>query len=302
MAQITTNQRSYSNALSLLNVAATATRTAASTVSITANWRIYTDESYHTGSGGTRYLVLFIGSESGTKYYSAAIGSSWEKHTDYNGSYTFTGIPLAAEATEITIGFGVSNSSNSLSASGTLIWNGNSISHNSTYSPDIQFNKITGIAKGYTACTAPTSFTASPAVFEDTVTLTWSGAKGGTNNTITGYETQFAESEDGVSWGGWANRGTDITSPAYSTPELVRGHYIKYRIRTLGSAGSAYYSEWKESNAVQKDNEPYVYIGNDAGDSERHLSHIYDENIDTEDPFGKYMPYVFDGTTWQRYS
>ena len=302
MAQITTNQHSYSNVAALLNVAATATRTAAGTVSITANWHIYTAGSYDLTSGAARYLVLFVGSSSGAKYYSTAIGSSWEKQTDYNGSYTFADIPLEADSTEITIGFGVSASNNSLSVSGSLVWNGTAEVSSSTYDPDIQFSKITGISKGYTACTAPTSFIASPAVFENTVTLTWSGAKGGTNNSITGYETQFSTSEDGVKWGGWAYRATDTTSPASSAPGIDRGHYIKYRIRTLGSAGSSYYSEWIESNVVQKDNEPYVYIGDNTGNMDRHLMHIYDADSDPLQPFGKYMPYVFDGTGWQRYS
>lgn len=154
----------------------------------------------------------------------------------------------------------------------------------------------------YTACTAPTQFTASPSVFEDDLTLQWSGATGGMNNRITGYEIQYATSEDGITWSGWTAWKTVTGTSATDTPGINRGQYRKYRIRTLGSAGSAYYSGWVSSNAAQKDNEPYVYIPNDSLDPERYLSCIYDETIDPEQPFGKYMPFVFDGTAWQRYS
>lgn len=300
MAKITTNQHSYSNVAALLNVEATATRTGIDMVSITAKWHIYTAGSSY--SGATRYLVLLIGSESGPMYYSTAIGSKWEQKTNYEGSYTFTGIPLAADITEITIGFGVSASNTSLSKSGTLIWNGKSEVSSSYYDPDIQFNKITGIEKGYTACAAPTSFTASPEVFENSVNLAWSGATGGTNNAITGYEIEYASSLDGSAWSGWAALKTVTGTSIEDIPGIDRGQYVKYRIRTQGAAGALYYSEWKESGVAAKDNEPYVYIHDEEKDPERYLAYIHDETIDPEETFGKYMPYVFDGQAWQRHS
>lgn len=48
--------------------------------------------------------------------------------------------------------------------------------------------------------------------------------------------------------------------------------------------------------------DPHVYIANDGMDPELHLLYIHDATIDPEQPFGKYMPYVFDGTSWQQYS
>ena len=147
------------------------------------------------------------------------------------------------------------------------------------------------------ACTAPTSFIASPEIFDNSVMLTWSGAEGGNNNAIEGYEVQYNISLDGVGWLGWENLDTVTESPLYSVPGIERGQYIMYRIRTIGSAGSLYYSNWKVSNAVQKDNEPYVYIHNASLVPDRHLAYIYDGSH-----FVKYMPYVFDGTSWQRYS
>ena len=154
----------------------------------------------------------------------------------------------------------------------------------------------------YTACTAPTSFTVSPEVFDKNLTLAWSGATGGTNNAITGYEIEYATSLDGSAWSGWAALKTASGTSTADVPGIDRGQYVKYRIRTQGSAGEPYFSDWIESNISTKDNEPYVYIPNEEKDPERYLAYIYDAAIDPEEPFGKYMPYVFDGTAWQRYS
>lgn len=154
----------------------------------------------------------------------------------------------------------------------------------------------------YTACTAPTSFDVSPAVFDTDVLLSWSGASGGANNSITGYEIEYATSLDGSAWSSWAALKTVTGTSTEDVPGIDRGQYVRYRIRTQGSAGDLYFSDWKESSLATKDNEPYVYISNEGMNQERHLSYIYDETIDPEQPFGKYMPYVFDGTSWQRHS
>lgn len=118
----------------------------------------------------------------------------------------------------------------------------------------------------YTACTAPSTFTASTAVFEDCIDLAWSGAKGGTSNAITGYSVQMAISTNGgSSWGGWAsvwsNNQNEVTLyedwiyERYGI-EINRGYLVKFRIRTEGAAGSSYYSDWKTSNTVRKNSLP----------------------------------------------
>lgn len=154
----------------------------------------------------------------------------------------------------------------------------------------------------YTACTAPTSFVVSPVVFDADVLLSWSGATDGANNSITGYEIEYATSLDGSAWSGWGVLKTVTGTSTEDVPGIDRGQYVKYRIRTQGSAGDLYFSDWKESNIATKDNEPYVYIHNDELNPVRHLAYIYDEQMDPAHPFGKYMPYVFDGTSWQRHS
>lgn len=159
--------------------------------------------------------------------------------------------------------------------------------------PDKTLNwswKLTDIIR-FTACTAPTSFTASPEVFEDTLTLTWAGAEGGINNAIVGYETQYRWSNDGAIWASWEDRCTETSSPATSEPVAPRGLYMQYRIRTLGAAGAAYCSEWKESNVVRRA-KPNAYIHNGT----KAVPHgIYIHN-DTK--FVRHYPYIYDGAKW----
>lgn len=114
----------------------------------------------------------------------------------------------------------------------------------------------------YSSAGAPTSFSCSPTLTDSTTTLSWSGASAGTGNAIQSYEIQYCESSDGVTWGSWAALIT-VTSTATSGTKGVSasatyGNYRKFRIRTRGSAGSSYYSGWKEStNTVRRKWAPF---------------------------------------------
>lgn len=147
----------------------------------------------------------------------------------------------------------------------------------------------------YTACTAPTSFTASPEIFNDKVALAWSGASGGLNNDIGGYQIFRADSVDGVNWSDW-EQVVLVAWPPYTidTTDIKHGHYQKYRIRTRGTAGSTYYSGWKESNTIQKVN-PSVHIHNGTA-YESYAVYIHDGT-----QFARYAPYIHNGTSWELY-
>ena len=119
--------------------------------------------------------------------------------------------------------------------------------------------------KPYTVCTAPTTFTLTAeadGTFEDGIVLSWSGASGGTNNSINGYEIQYVISSDNFTWGSW----TSFTAYSTTNPNggyvvlfssyVPRGYYVKFRIRTQGTAGSSYYSDYRESNSIMR--KPYT--------------------------------------------
>lgn len=112
-----------------------------------------------------------------------------------------------------------------------------------------------------TACGAPTSCSVSPVLAEGGVTLSWSGASGGINNTISSYEIQYSESTDNFTWGAWTlltTVSTTATSGSVTTsPPSTRGNYRRFQVRTRGTAGSSYYSGWKvSSNSVRRNTAP----------------------------------------------
>ena len=101
----------------------------------------------------------------------------------------------------------------------------------------------------YTACGAPTSPAVSQTLSRGAVTLSWGAGSAGTNNSVTGYDVQRRLSSDGSSWGSWEDvPGSPVTgtSLSVSPPDTV-GSYYQYRVRTRGSAGSGYYSDWVTS-------------------------------------------------------
>lgn len=111
-----------------------------------------------------------------------------------------------------------------------------------------------------TVCSAPTAASVAPSLCENDPTLSASGASGGSANAITGYEIQYAESADGTSYGAWTALKTVSTtgaslSTAVTLPS-VRAYSRKYRLRTLGEAGSSYYSGWVETNAIKRNSLP----------------------------------------------
>lgn len=112
-----------------------------------------------------------------------------------------------------------------------------------------------------TACGVPTSCSVSPILSEGDVTLSWSGASGGINNTISSYEIQYSDSSDNFTWGAWSSLTTvttTATSGSISTsPPSTRGHYRRFQVRTRGTAGASYYSGWKvSSNSVRRNTAP----------------------------------------------
>ncbi|MGF7146286.1 hypothetical protein HNQ56_004753 [Anaerotaenia torta] len=112
-----------------------------------------------------------------------------------------------------------------------------------------------------TGAGAPTSCLVNQTIAEGNVTLSWSGAKAGTNNAITSYEIQYSESTNNSTWSSWTAL-TTITSSATSgslsvAPPTTRGNFRRFRVRTRGAAGSSYYSTWKVStNSVRKNTLP----------------------------------------------
>ena len=99
---------------------------------------------------------------------------------------------------------------------------------------------------------APTACTVSPSVVKPggTVTVSWSGATSGTNNSISSYYILLNGSGKTIN--------TTATSGSTTFTNLTsRGTSYTAQVRTQGSAGSSYYSGYKTStNSVKVNSLP----------------------------------------------
>lgn len=138
----------------------------------------------------------------------------------------------------------------------------------STYNSDWKYSSTIRRAS-YTKCSAPTSISFTNGVsnntFEDSITFSWNGASGGTSNSIVGYDIRCAvynsagtSIEKYCSLSGTQNSLTSISSTSNKGSKtatlswVTRGRKIVIQIRTKGSAGSSYYSDWKNSTAITR--------------------------------------------------
>lgn len=88
-----------------------------------------------------------------------------------------------------------------------------------------------------TRCTAPSAVSIASNVAGDATTLSWSGAKAGSYNSIKSYYIEYADSSDGVSWAGWNHYYSVSTSATYGSISVAlpgTGNYRKFRIWTFG--------------------------------------------------------------------
>lgn len=110
--------------------------------------------------------------------------------------------------------------------------------------------------------TAPTSFIATPAVYEiNIITLAWSGAAAGTS-AIQQFVIQRSTSSDGSSWSAYETLATipsSSTSGSYeTTASTVAGTYTRYRISVTDTLGAV--STYVVSGTVKKNSPPATPI------------------------------------------
>ena len=121
----------------------------------------------------------------------------------------------------------------------------------------------------YTACSAPTSVTASGIVAPNgNVTVSWSGASGGLSNSITGYDIYWRITSGGSapSTSTYTNK-TSISSSSSSDSTIInigtatRGHTIVFGVVTKGSAGLSYDSGIATGGNVKINSKPSKPLG-----------------------------------------
>lgn len=120
----------------------------------------------------------------------------------------------------------------------------------------------------YTKCYAPTSVTASGLVAPNgEVTVSWSGASGGTSNSISGYDIYWRITPDGKAptidtkdgsksieldktWESGTGKAT------INIGNAARGHTVVFGVVTKGEAGSSYYSGITTGGSVKINTRP----------------------------------------------
>jgi hypothetical protein len=213
--------------------------------------------------GSDRTMTLYAGNQSGIPSANSSTDITAPRPTKVTSGYNYTVSAGVGDKT-FNIATALINSIGS-GASNCLFMDGGSSTTN--YMSFTGRNDLTKVvltinwASRTTVAGAPTSCAVSSNLAEGNVTLSWSGAKAGTNNAITSYEIQYSDSTDNSTWGGWTAL-TTVSSSATSgslsvAPPTTRGNFRRFRIRTRGAAGSDYFSGWKIStNSVRKNTLP----------------------------------------------
>ncbi|WP_246798201.1 hypothetical protein [Alkalibacter rhizosphaerae] len=221
---------------------------------------------YRTGSGayGTALpMILYAGNQTGIPALSSSTNVSASRPSKVTGAYSYT-ISAGQGSKSVSISTALIDSLGSGASNCLFIDAGSRTANYMSFNGRNDLTKVVltiNWASRTTACSAPTSCSVNATLAEGNVTLSWSGAASGTNNTISSYEIQYSESSNNSTWGGWVAL-TTVTTTATSgnvsvSPPATRGYYRRFQIRTRGTAGSSYYSGWKIStNSVRKNTLP----------------------------------------------
>ncbi len=259
---------------------------------VTSNQTVqYAGPDVNSFFGGNRIAMLAFGAPSALgaeEQVSNAVLSCWVKAdtaADYDnitiglidaswsgGNSGFPGMYAACSGPTVTapLSAGMTESQASLPIGGLLqAWASNPTTYSGLYlacptlnltrvgatNCNIEYETVTlGAAK------APTSVSLSALICEIAPTFSFSGAAGGTNNALTGYQIQVADSTDGINFSGWVLyqnlTTTDTSGSLIIALPAQRGYYRKVRICALGEAGMP--SGWVETPAFRYNSAPTI--------------------------------------------
>jgi hypothetical protein len=213
--------------------------------------------------GSARTMTLYAGNAYGMPAPSSSTSVSGSRPTKVTSGYNYT-VSAGQDAKDIAISTALIDSIGSGASNCLFMDAGSSTLNYMGFGARDDLSQIVltiNWASRTTACSPPTSCSVSATLSESNVTLSWSGASGGINNTISSYEIQYSESADNVTWGAWTAL-TTVTTTATSgslsvAPSSTRGNYRRFQVRTRGTAGASYYSGWKiSSNSVRRNTVP----------------------------------------------
>ena len=163
-------------------------------------------------------------------------------------NYTFNGSLDVTSAVAASFGAG----DNTISAKFRFKANGTTDHPVGSRSSSLSFSDVTltiNYTLPYTKCTAPTTVTVSPTSTgkSKTASLSWSGASGGTNNDITGYDVYYSTTS---ATSGYTLLSSPTASPINVTSSATNGGKIYYKVVAKGAAGASYYSDMSSAVAT----------------------------------------------------
>lgn len=186
------------------------------------------------GSGNVVQCRIYVGSGSWSSWATLKSSSSSVSGTGtYGGSSITVTAPSTTSGAKLSVHLNVKRSGAS-NSSYNYTWNGT-------------VGTVTTSALLYSKCSAPTSITCSTSIGKpsQSITVSWSGAKAGTNNSIRSYTVYYRYGAQPTTSAYQSYKTVTTTSTSGSTTIPIspsRGVVTYVKVRTNGSAGSSYYS------------------------------------------------------------
>lgn len=215
---------------------------------VTYNFKIQSllvgDSSSRIGTGKILSCNIKVGDGSGTV--------KLKESTDVWSGGSSSGTVKSTKTLSITCTSSVSNENQTVTFTVTRpdgTGHSGEVDNNTAY-------YVTSPALLTSTCSAPSIFIASPNGFRDNVSLFWSGASGGNDNDMIGYQIRYKTSNDNSIW----EAETDLTLVASEdvnscvidmSDKIKEGQYVRFAIRTLCN-DSDYYSSWVYSNIIRR--------------------------------------------------
>ena len=185
------------------------------------------------GSGNIVQCRIYVGSGSWSSWATLKSSSSSVSGTSTYGGVSITvTAPSSSSGASLAVYLAVDRDADSFAPSYSYSWSG-------------KVGNVTTAALLYTACSAPTSVSCSTSIGTpgQSITVSWSGAKAGTNNTIQSYTVFYAYGSTPTTSSSYKTVSTKATSGSTTIPiSSSRGVVTYVKVRTNGSAGASYYS------------------------------------------------------------
>lgn len=193
---------------------------------------------------------------SSTKIVTGPVDSSSSPSNPYNFTITWTkSTNDVISLSNVSLFFFKSATSTTAPSNGSYAFIGKKIDLSANYSR--YYTQALSVGVGYTATGAPTTVTTSTSIQKpgSTVTISWSGATAGTSNTINGYQVYGGTSSNSTTLLTTLSSTSTSGSYAYTIPSTAtRGNTYYFRVKTTGSAGSSYNSDYSSAQPTCKVN------------------------------------------------